>query len=54
MDLRERKWEDGQLSLAVRQGCYRVTTVVRLPDGDQLEKEFCFRKGEEDRMGPLT
>ena len=50
LDLRERKWEDGQLSLAVRQGCYRVTTVVRLPDGDQLEKEFCFRKGEEDRM----
>lgn len=50
LDLRERKWEDGQFSLAVRQGCYRVTTVVRLPDGDQLEKEFCFRKGEEDRM----
>lgn len=53
LDLRERKWEKGRLSLAARQGLYRITTVVRLANGDQVKKEYYFRMGKEDRTVTL-
>ena len=49
LDLSERKWENDELFCAVRKGSYRITTVVRLPGGDQLAKEFYFQMGREDR-----
>ncbi len=53
LNLEKRKWEKGELSFTARQGCYRVTTVVRLPSGNQLAKELHFRMGNEDRIIPL-
>lgn len=49
LDLQEEKWEDGKLALNAVPGNYRVTTVVRMASGDQLEKNYCFYMGKEER-----
>ncbi len=49
LQLSDKKWADGKLSLPLKRGSYRITTVVRLADGDQLGKTYCFEMGKEDR-----
>ena len=53
LNLQDKKWEDGRLLLTVKQGHYRIITTVRLANGDQMEKEYCFRMGKECRTVAL-
>lgn len=48
LDLQEEQWEKENLSIQAKEGFYRITTVIRLANGDQMEKEYCFRMGKED------
>ena len=53
--LKDSLWKDGTLKLELEEGCYRVVTSNRLPNGNIFANVFYFsiKKGEEKRVSLL-
>lgn len=49
LDLHAEEWSDGCLAVEAEPGEYRITTSIRLMNGDQLEKELCFVLTQEEK-----
>lgn len=49
LDLHRETWSGGRLWVEAEPGEYRITTTIRLINGDQLEKELCFVLGQEEK-----
>lgn len=49
LDLEHEEWAQDKLVVMAEPGDYRITTTIRLLNGDQLFKEYCFTLGSEER-----
>lgn len=49
LDLEEEAWNGDRLVVKAEPGDYRITTAIRLINGDQLFTEYCFQLGRRER-----
>ncbi len=54
MHLHDAQWAGEELAIQASPGTYRVTTTVRLLNGDQLFRECCFVLGEQEKTVELA
>ncbi len=53
LELHDANWEGKELAIQASPGTYRVTTTVRLLNGDQLFRECCFVLGGQEKTVEL-
>ncbi|MDO4331720.1 MAG: transglutaminase-like domain-containing protein [Eubacteriales bacterium] len=53
LDLHREEWSSDRLVVEAKPGEYRITTSIRLINGDQLETELFFTLGPEEKTVPL-
>lgn len=53
LDLEDEEWAQERLTVKVQPGDYRITTTIRLLNGDQLFTEYCFILGSQERTVAL-